>query len=268
MMKGIFVTGTDTGSGKTIVTGLLARYLLENGFNVITQKWVQTGCSDFTSTDVGLHLKIMGRGKKDIKDYLNHVLPYMFKTASSPHLACSIENKRIDAGKIIKSYRILSGEFDFVITEGTGGVLAPLNKEKLLIDIVKELDLAVLIVAQNKLGAINHTLLTIEALRKRRIKILGIVFNNPRPGNRIVFKDNPMIVKALSRERIFGVLAKRERLSKLYKDFVPLGEKIERAIILMRRTLSRATPNKTRALSGATPKANRVAAERLRHELI
>jgi len=230
-MRGIFVTGTDTGVGKTIVTGLLARYLLENGSNVITQKWVQTGCSDFTSTDVGLHLKIMGRGKKDIKDYLNHVLPYMFKTASSPHLACSIENKRINASRIIKSYRILAGEFDFVITEGTGGVLVPLNKEKLLIDIVKKLDLAVLIVAQNKLGAINHTLLTIEALRRRRIKILGVLFNNPKSGNKIVLRDNPLIIKALSHEKVFGVLSRNSRLDKLYQEFTSIGKRICKAAI-------------------------------------
>ncbi|MEK6732673.1 MAG: dethiobiotin synthase [Candidatus Omnitrophota bacterium] len=230
-MKGVFVTGTDTGVGKTIVTGLLARYLLENGSNVITQKWVQTGCSDFTSTDVRLHLKIMGRGKKDIKDYLNHVLPYMFKTAGSPHLASSIENKRIYPDKIIKSFRILSGSFDFVIAEGTGGVLTPFNKKRLLIDIVKKLDLAVLIVAQNKLGAINHTLLTIEALRRRCIKILGIVFNNPKSGNKIVLRDNPLIIKALSHEKVLGVLSRNNRLDNLYQEFIPIGKRICKAAI-------------------------------------
>lgn len=230
-MKGIFVTGTDTGVGKTIVTGLLARYLRENGSNVVTQKWVQTGCSDFVSTDVGVHLKIMGREKKDIKDYFIYVLPYMFKTAGSPHLACSIENKRINAGKIIKSYQILSRKFDFVITEGTGGVLVPLSKEKLLIDIVKQLGLEVLIVAQNKLGVINHTLLTIEALRIRRIKILGIVFNNSEIGNKAVLRDNPLVIKALSREKVFGVLSRNSRLDKLYREFIPIGKRICEAVM-------------------------------------
>lgn len=225
-MRGVFVTGTDTGVGKTLVTGLLAKYLWENGFNVITQKWVQTGCESFASSDAGRHLKIMGRKKEDIKDYLNYVLPYMFKLASSPHLASLAENKRIDARRIIKSYSVLSKEFDFVISEGAGGVLVPLNKEKLLIDIVKELDLGVLIVARNKLGAINHTLLTIEALRRRRIKILGIVFNNLDKEDRIVLKDNPLIIKSLSHERIFGVLHASSRLDKLYEEFIPIGKKI------------------------------------------
>lgn len=230
-MKGIFVTGTDTGVGKTIVTGLLARHLAESGYNVITQKWVQTGCLDFISTDVGLHLKIMGRGTEAIKNYLDYALPYMFRTSSSPHLASSIENRRIDPDKIIRSYRILSRKFDFVIVEGTGGVLVPLNKKNLLIDIVKKLDLSVVIVAQNKLGAINHTLLTIEALRRRRIKILGIVFNNSDKENKIVLKDNPLIVRALSKEKIFGVLARRNKFKELYRAFLPIGERMRKVII-------------------------------------
>jgi len=230
-VKGIFVTGTDTGTGKTVLTGLLARYMLEKGHNVITQKWVETGCPEFISTDAGSHLKIMGCDKNDIKDYLDCISPYVFKTAASPHLACSIEHKRINPDKIIKSFKCLSRDFDFVIVEGIGGVLVPFNKKKLVIDIAKKLDLAVLIVAQNKLGAINHTLLAIEALRRRNIKILGIVFNNLKNGNKIVLKDNPLIVKALSKEKIFGVLAWRNRFDKLYKEFIPIGERICRAIL-------------------------------------
>ncbi|MDO8602259.1 MAG: dethiobiotin synthase [Candidatus Omnitrophota bacterium] len=230
-MKGILVTGTDTGVGKTVIAGLLAKYMLEKGHNVITQKWIQTGCSDFVSSDAGLHLKIMGREKKDIKDYLRHILPYKFRAASSPHLACLIENRRISADKVIKSFRILSKRFDLVIVEGTGGVLVPCGKKKLLIDIAKELGLAALIVAQNRLGAINHTLLTIEALRKRRIKILGIIFNNPEKENRIILKDNPVIVKALSGEKIFGVLTRENQLDKLYLEFTPIGERIRKAIL-------------------------------------
>ena len=203
-MKGIFVTGTDTGVGKTIITGYLAKYFLEKGYNVITQKWIQTGCTTGISADVKTHLKIMGKKIKDIKGYLPYVCPYTFKFAGSPHLASRMENKRIGRQKILKSFRFLSRCFDLVIVEGTGGALVPLDKKHLAIDIVKELNLAVLVVAQNKLGAINHTLLTIEALKKRKINISGIIFNNARCEKKQIIADNPQIIKTLTKVTVFG----------------------------------------------------------------
>ncbi|PIP21277.1 MAG: dethiobiotin synthase [Candidatus Omnitrophica bacterium CG23_combo_of_CG06-09_8_20_14_all_40_11] len=229
-MKGIFVTGTDTGVGKTIITGLLGRYLSDKGYNVITQKWIQTGCRDSLASDIKLHLKIMGRDKNDLKDYAGSVSPYTFRVPSSPHLASLIENKIINPNKIIKSFKLLSRRFDFIIAEGVGGVLVPFNKKRLVIDIVRDLDLAVLVVAQNKLGAINHTLLTIEALEKRKIKILGIIFNNLKKENSRIIEDNPLIIKALTNQRIFGVLPWIETHVKLYKSFIPIGEQITKEL--------------------------------------
>ncbi len=230
-MKAIFVTGTDTGVGKTIITAFLAKYMLEKGRNVITQKWVQTGCSEFSLSDAAFHLKIMGCDKNNIKGLKDYILPYMFKTPSSPHLASSIENKKISATRIIKSFEILSKRFDFIIVEGSGGVIVPYNEKDLMIDVVKKLDLAVLVVAQNKLGAINHTLLSIEALRKRCIEVLGIVFNNPRKENTRIIKDNPRIIEALTGENILGVLPWIEKPEKLYERFTSIGERICKAVM-------------------------------------
>jgi len=229
-MKGIFVTGTDTGVGKTIITGLLGRYLLDKGYNVITQKWIQTGCRDSLSADIKLHLKIMHRDKNDLDGYFGLISPYVFKMPSSPHLASQIENRIINPDKIKESFRLLSRHFDFTIAEGIGGVLVPFNKKRLVIDIVKELDLAALVVAQNKLGAINHTLLTIEALEKRKIKILGIIFNNPKKEDKRIVKNNPLIIKALANQKVFGVLPWIERYEKLYERFIPIGNKIYEAL--------------------------------------
>ncbi len=227
--KAIFVTGTDTGIGKTIVTGLLARFLKEKGKNVITQKWIQTGSSGLTS-DIETHLEIMGLSKNDIKKYLPYVSPYIFKAPCSPHLACKSEGKKISAEKIKRSFKILSGEFDFVIIEGVGGALVPFNEKSLVIDIAKELDLAVLVVAGNELGAINHTLLTIEALKNRGMKLLGVIFNNAKGEDKKILADNPRIIQALSREKVFGVLPWIEEHDKLYKKFIPIGQRIEKIL--------------------------------------
>lgn len=225
-VKAIFVAGTDTGIGKTIVTGCLFRYLIEKGYSAITQKWVQTGSNSILSSDIGIHFKISKQDLNTMKEYIPLILPHIFKTPSSPHLASKLENRKINIHKIKKSFKTLSSRFDFVIVEGVGGVLVPVNKNKLVIDIVKELKLPALLVAGNKLGAINHTLLTIEALNSRKIKILGLIFNNLREQNRIILKDNPQIIKALSGKRILGVLPYESTYETIYKKFIPIGDKI------------------------------------------
>ena len=229
-MKGIFVTGTDTGAGKTIITGLLGRYLLDKGHKVITQKWIQTGCRDGLSGDIKLHLKIMGRKRNYLKGYTGFCSPYTFKVPSSPHLASQLENRRINAEKIIKTFKFLSDRFDFIIVEGIGGALVPFNKKRLVIDIVRDLKLPVLVVAQNKLGAINHTLLTIEALKSRKIEVVGVIFNNIKNENGRIIRDNPVIIKALANQKAFGILPWIEDYEKLYRRFIPIGKKIYKAL--------------------------------------
>jgi dethiobiotin synthetase len=162
MKRAIFITGTDTGIGKTVVSGLLARYILEKGESVITQKWIQTGSSGIP-LDIKTHLKIMGKNKDYIKGHLSDISPYVFEFPASPHLAGKIEGRVISKEKIIKSFKRLSSKFDWVIVEGTGGVLVPFSSKGLIIDLAAKLDLHVLLVAGNKLGSINHTLMSIEA---------------------------------------------------------------------------------------------------------
>ncbi len=229
-MKGIFVTGTDTGVGKTIISGLLGRYLLDSGRNVITQKWAQTGCRGNLASDVKLHLKIMGFRESLLRDYFGLISPYIFKMPSSPHLASLAENKTISPKKIKKSFNLLARKFDFVIAEGVGGVLVPYNRKGLVIDIAKELELPVFVVAQNKLGVINHTLLTIEALKKRKMKILGIIFNDVKKENKRIARDNPLIIKSLTGEKVFGVLPWMGKYDSLYNAFMPMGREIRKAL--------------------------------------
>ncbi len=229
-MRGIFVCGIDTAVGKTMVCGFLAKYLQEKGYDAVTQKWIQTGSAKDTLTDIDVHLRLTGKDKESIKEFFPYLCPYIFKAPCSPHLAAKMENKRISAGKIINSYNSLSKRFDFVIVEGIGGVLVPFNKKQLVIDIVGRLGLSVLVVVQNRLGAINHTLLTIEALKKRKLKILGLLFNNAKQCDSFILKDNPEIIKAITQERVFGTLPWVDNPDRLYNDFIPIGERICRAI--------------------------------------
>lgn len=230
-MKSLFICGTDTGVGKTVVTGCLGRYLKERGYSIITQKWIETGSNAIHfSSDIKKHLKIIGLKGDDIKDYLDCICPYIFRLGCSPHLASRIEKRRIKSSKIIKSFNLLATKFDFVIIEGIGGLLVPFNQRELVIDIVKSLNLAVLVVVDNRLGAINHTLLTIEALRQRKIHILGIIFNNLKKENKFILEDNPRIIKVLSKSKIFGRLSRQSSYEKIYQEFIPIGDKIWRLI--------------------------------------
>jgi len=225
-MRGIFVTGTDTGVGKTIVTGLLAKFLDDKGYKVITQKWVETGSVGF-SKDVSLHLKLLGKKRHKIRNHLSDISPYTFQFPSSPHLASSLGKRKISIERIKKSSKSLAKSFDFVIIEGVGGALVPLNKRKLMIDVAKELNLPVLVVVGNKLGAINHTLLTIEALKARKMKIAGIVFNNLKEkGNNIILKDNPEIIETISGQKSSGSLPWTKDKGILYKNFKKIGKNI------------------------------------------
>ena len=173
----------------------------------------------------------MGYTEDRIGKYLPYILPYKFKLAASPHLAAKKEGKKINANKIMQSFKLLASRFDSVIVEGIGGALVPFSKKQLVIDIAGKLGLPVLIVAGNKLGAINHTLLTIEALKKRKIRILGLVFNNFKKEDRCVLNDNPRIIKALAKQRIFGVLPYNTKYHKLYKSFVPIGKRISKLLL-------------------------------------
>jgi dethiobiotin synthetase len=169
-MKAVFIAGTDTGAGKTYVTRLLADYFTAKGYKVAVQKWVETGVKRSRAV-------------------------YAFKLPASPHLAAKSEGRVISVGRIKREFMLLTRSAEIVIVEGTGGLMVPVAGGKLLIDIVKELKIPVLLVAANRIGAINHTLLSIEALRARNMRVLGLIFNDlSRRENRLVVKDNPKIV--------------------------------------------------------------------------
>ncbi|MBW2646649.1 MAG: dethiobiotin synthase [Deltaproteobacteria bacterium] len=225
--KSLFITGTNTGVGKTVVCGCLARFFKLQGINVGIQKWVSTGNKN-TSEDIDYCLKMLGGKREAIDPTL--ISPYTFDFPASPHLAAELEEKKISIDKIKKSYHTLQQRHDLLLVEGVGGVMVPLARDYLLIDLVAALSLPVLIVTHSGLGTINHTLLTIEALRKRDIKILGMVFNFAGEGDKIIEDDNIKIISHLGGIRSFGALPKVDSNEKLVEKFEPIGASILQAI--------------------------------------
>ncbi len=218
-MKAIFVAGTDTGSGKSIIAGLLAEYAARKGKSVITQKWVATGPGD----DIRTHHKIMGSVSPEPKKVLT---PYRFKLAASPHLAAYHERRAVKKDRIKKSFLVLSRRYEIVVVEGTGGVLVPISRKSFLIDIVRDLNLPVLLVSHNRLGAVNHTLLSIEALKNRGINIIGVVFNNLSRTKKVILEDNQKIIQKISGIKVLGELPKSDSINTLKKKFKIIGDKL------------------------------------------
>lgn len=173
-VPGLFVTGTDTGVGKTIATAVLAVSLREHGVNAGVMKPVETGISERTRSDAEW---LMSVAPSD--DPPSIVAPYRLRASAAPLIAAAAEDIAIDLHHILSAFEALAARHECMLIEGVGGVMVPLSADILIVDLIHHLRLPVLIVARSGLGSINHTLLTVECLKRRGIPILGVLFNNP-----------------------------------------------------------------------------------------
>jgi len=225
-MRGVFVTGTGTGVGKTVVCGLLAGFLRARGMRVTTQKWVETGVTGGPS-DIDVHRRLMGDPGPAPEPPLADRCPYRFSLPASPHLAAAREGRRVDPAVIEAAYRRLAETHDVVLVEGAGGFLVPLSEELLTGDLVARIGLPVLVVAGNRLGCVNDALLTVEAVRRRGIPLPGLVFNRlPGEGDGAraeVHADNPRIVAAITQAPVLGEVPFLSDPARGAEAFAPVG---------------------------------------------
>jgi len=211
MQKGIFITGTDTEVGKTFVaTGLLMAFR-KMGINVCPMKPVETGCrvknGKLVPEDAIKLINASG-----VKEPLEIINPYRFRYPLAPSIAAELEKVSIKKKKILSTYNYLSKKYDFVIVEGAGGIMVPLYKEYLFIDLIKDLNLPVIIISRPGLGTINHTLLTIEAARNKGIKVSGVIINySDKIKKGICEKTNPVIISKLGGVQILGIVQYSEK---------------------------------------------------------
>ncbi|MDQ6889372.1 MAG: dethiobiotin synthase [Bacteroidota bacterium] len=162
-MKPIFITGTGTGVGKTLIAAIVTEALHADYW-----KPVQAGYQDGTDS-------ITVRELLSNSASVVHPELYRLATPASPHIAAALENKKIEIKKIIKNIPATKRQ---IIIEGAGGLLVPLNNKYLVIDLIKELKARVLIVSKNELGSINHSLLTAAVLKKEKINAAGWIFTD------------------------------------------------------------------------------------------
>jgi len=211
MKKGIFITGTDTGVGKTYVGAGIAAALRAQGIDVGVMKPAETGCStqrgSLVPRDAQLLMKAAGA-----YDPLDLVVPYRFRDPLAPAVAAELAGKNIAFKKILAAFRMLSEQHGFMLVEGAGGILVPLTGRSSYLDLAASLALPVLVVARPGLGTINHTLLTIAVLRARKITIAGIVINHCRKGKTgLSERTNPAVIERISRVPVIGIVRHRQK---------------------------------------------------------
>ena len=197
----ICITGTDTGIGKTILTGLLAKELAKHQ-SVVTQKWVQSG--DLDSPDIQTHDHLSGQAH-DAK-WLDDRQVYSFNDPVSPHLAAKLANKTINPAKLKQATHQLAEHFDTVLVETSGGIMVPLTDSITTGDVVAEMGMPTIVVVPNKLGTINHSLLTINYLNQHKIPVLGFIMNQFDANQSPLQADNPRIIQALSNVKWMGTI--------------------------------------------------------------
>lgn len=205
MGKGLFITGTDTGVGKTLVAGGLAAVLREKGIDVGVMKPVESGCRREKGRllpEDALYLKDMAQ----VQDSLNLVNIYALEYPLAPALAADLEGMKINPASIKEAAEQLLSRHELVIVEGVGGLLVPLNDIYFVADLARDLNLPLLIVARASLGTINHTLLTLSYAYGIGLEVIGLVLNHASSAQGLAEAFNPMALRLWSQAPLLGVI--------------------------------------------------------------
>lgn len=188
MAQSYFITGTDTGVGKTYIACQLIRQYVAQGYKVVGMKPIAAGCELMDGQWVNEDVKLLTEAS-NVSAPANLVNPYCFKEPIAPHIAAQHEGVKIDLEVIESAYHQLSEMADIVIVEGAGGLLVPINAEETLADLIKYLNIPIILVVGMKLGCINHALLTLEVIESRKLPISQWVAN-PIDPQMLAFNDN------------------------------------------------------------------------------
>jgi dethiobiotin synthetase len=217
--KSIFISGTDTGVGKSLVSAGLARLWLNQGYRVGVLKPVASG--GFPSEDG----KLLQRAAKLPDSAYPSIVPIHYRQPLAPYVAAWKEGA-VSLPKIEKAYQEAKLKYDRLVVEGIGGVLVPITQNFSAIDWLVKWNLPTLVVARAGLGTINHTLLTMEALEKRKVKVMGILVNG-YTGKGMAEQTNVRALKKLLKIPVFGPLRLnpkyRTQLDRLAADLEKMG---------------------------------------------
>lgn len=203
---GLFITGTDTGVGKTLIAGAIAKILTDKGLKVGVFKPIATGCKrnwDGLISDDTEFLSYCANS--DLS--LSTITPVGYHTPAAPIVSAACDGSAIDFDRIAAAYKDICQNSNIVIVEGIGGVRVPLTEEFDLLDLAVEFALPAVIVARPNLGTINHTLMTIDCVRAAKLKIAGVVINGYKATESTTAEDTaPEVIAQCSGVDILSVV--------------------------------------------------------------
>jgi len=209
-----FITGTDTGVGKTHVSAALSAFLsLRKNMDVGVMKPFESGLAKRDKDSLPWDA-ICLKEASGSSDDLDMISPYTFDAPLAPEVAAALQNVTIDLELVDKIYDNIIQNHDIVIVEGAGGVLVPIKKDFFYIDLIKRWDVPVLVISRLGLGTINHTLLTCGLLQAKKVKIIGVILNNIEGLSDLAAKTNPEILKKYLNVPILGIFPHKEGLLK------------------------------------------------------
>ena len=185
----LFITGTDTGVGKTYATALLMRALRRAGLDTVPMKPL---CSGDRSDAELLHAACDGALP------LNTINPVWYRTPAAPYAAAIIENRPPDLALIRETFQSLRSRYRSVLVEGVGGWMVPIERDFFVADLAAEFGLPVAVVVRNRLGVLNHALLTVRDIERRGLPFAGIIFNNAEPEEDGVLATNRALLEELT----------------------------------------------------------------------
>jgi dethiobiotin synthetase len=206
-----FITGTDTGVGKTHTVVQLLRLLRASGLRCAGMKPIC--CGDRQDAQL-----LLAAGSEGLT--IDEINPVWLKTPAAPFPAALAEHVRIDIPRVLAAVVDLERRFDCVLVEGVGGWLVPIRADYFVSDLAREMKLPVLVVAQNRLGCLNHSMLTISSIRKHKLKCAGLVLNNPNGLTDIAVSSNQDILRRIANAPV--VLGLTENMAELPAEWVEI----------------------------------------------
>lgn len=207
MGKALFITGTGTDVGKTYVTALIVKKLREAGLSSGYYKAALSGAVPAADGTLQPGDALYVNRVAKLGESVGDLVSYVYEDAVSPHLAAKLCQQPIDFARVREDFACAKERCDYLTMEGSGGIICPLRwdatQHVVLDDLVKELDLGVLVVADAGLGTINSTVLTIEHLRRREIPVRGVIFNRYMSGDRMQ-EDNAAMIEQLTGVKVLA----------------------------------------------------------------